>query len=47
MNGDWDEISKAVFDGEYSPEECALQFISLPLTESLHTRIQVPIVAKN
>ena len=24
MNDDWDEISKSVFNGDYSPEECAL-----------------------
>ena len=39
MSDDWDEISKIAFDGEYSPEECALQFISLPITESLHLRL--------
>ena len=39
LNDDWDEISKTVFNGEFSPEECALQFISLPITESLHIRL--------
>jgi len=24
FDGDWDEISKVVFNDEYSPEECAL-----------------------
>jgi len=38
MNDDWDEISKTVFNGDYSPEECALQFISLPISESLRLR---------
>jgi len=46
LNDDWDEISKTVFNGEFSPEECALQFISLPITESLHIRLYTPGIVK-
>ena len=39
FNGDWEEISKIVFEGERSPEECAIAFINLPINESIHEAI--------
>lgn len=38
--GDWEQISKVVFEGIYTPEECALQFLSLPINETLLLRFQ-------
>lgn len=39
-SGDWESISKDVFEGIYSPEECAMQFLSLPISETLLIRFQ-------
>jgi hypothetical protein len=36
--GNWEQISKEVFEDLYSPEECAMQFLSLPISETLLIR---------
>lgn len=38
FESDWEQISTQVFDGDFSPLECAHQFLSLPITESLYSR---------
>lgn len=37
---DWDQISDKTFGGGYTAQECVLQFLSLPIGESLLTRFQ-------
>jgi len=39
-NQDWKQISRGAFGEFYSPEECALQFLSLPISESLLLKFQ-------
>jgi hypothetical protein len=39
-DSDWEQVSHKAFDNGYSSYECALQFISLPISESLFVNFQ-------
>ncbi len=43
----WESISKETFNDEYTPEECALQFLSLPISEQIMLRFQTPVAGRS
>ncbi|CDW80830.1 swi snf and rsc complex subunit ssr2 [Stylonychia lemnae] len=46
-DNDWEMIAKKQFQSMFSPQECAFQFISLPISESLLIKFQNASLKKN